>query len=233
MGCRNSKLPQNGPAQLLQAARRSTQHDLWADALCWGKAITQLRAFTPPGKPLISHCQTPVSAVGTGQTGTGAGWAESWACASIHCRMGRPGIHFQMGRQRSSTTLHWSRCKRKAPCPTESRCVSLRCQSYLAAGAGSSTFPATCRSCVRRIVLLPGSETGLSCACACTTKASGARQRLPTLARSWSELDAYLSRSRAMESCLLPCEWTASLKTSPHKTACTGDVLVSWERLLD
>ena len=50
------------------------------------------------------------------------------------------------GRQRLNTTLHWSRCRRNAPCPTESRCASLRCQSYLAAGACSSTFPATCHT---------------------------------------------------------------------------------------
>ena len=40
MGYSNSILPQNGPAHCLQVACRSTQHDLWADAPCWGRAIT-------------------------------------------------------------------------------------------------------------------------------------------------------------------------------------------------
>ena len=45
---------------------------------------------------------------------------------------------------RLSSTLHWSKCSLNAPWPTDSLCTSLRCHSYLAAGAGSSTLPATC-----------------------------------------------------------------------------------------
>ena len=45
---------------------------------------------------------------------------------------------------RLRSTLHWSKCSLNAPWPTDSLCTSLRCHSYLAAGAGSSTLPATC-----------------------------------------------------------------------------------------